>query len=194
MKFSEPVPADPLELITPPKQGLWATVTEPWRHWFNLIHLYLVEVTQKLDNPWHVYGGFQDQDETLAVGDDTWTKITNAGGDLWQGLETIGFSLASDVITIENAGDYFGKVSLTFSALNGKDYQLRCRNTTQGVTAGYDIGATTTGENNFANVTLPLYLEDVAVNDTFEIQIKCTTDGTDPILRSAVFYIAYLHE
>ena len=192
MEFSEPVPADPLELITKPNEGFWATVTEPWRHWFNLIHLYLVEVTQKLDAPWHAYGGFQDQDETLAVADDTWTKMTNAGGDLWEGLEAVGLTLSSDVMTMTNAGDYFGTVSVTFSASNGKDYQIRCRNTTQGVTAGYDIGATTTGATNFTNVTLPLYLE-AAAGDKYEMQIKCTTDGTDPILRSAVFYLALLH-
>jgi hypothetical protein len=189
MKFAEPPPADPVISASKIKD-FFATITAPWRHWFNLIHLYLVQMS----NPWHVYGGFQDEDETLAVADDTWTKITNATTDLWTGLELVGFTLATDVLTVTNAGDYFGKLSITFSALNGKDYQIRCRNTTQGVTAGYDVGATTTGATNFTNVSLPLYIEDAAAGDTFEIQIKCTTDGTDPILRSAVFYIAYLHD
>ncbi len=143
---------------------------------------------------WHAYGGFQDESETITISaKDTWTHITNGANDLWKGLEEDGVTVANDVITFANAGDYFGQLSLTFSALNGKDFQVRIYNTTQSTQMGYVIGATTTGANNFTNVTLPLYLE-IAAGDVLRFEIQCTTDGTDPKVKSAVYYVSYLHD
>ena len=142
--------------------------------------------------PYHAYGGFQDETETLAVGDDTWTWMTNATNDLWVETEGVGVSLSGDIMTITNTGDYAGNLSVTFSALNGKDYLIRLYNITKATQMGYVIGATATGVTNFTNVTLPLYVEANAGN-TLRMEMKCTTDGTDPILKSAVFYLQYLH-
>ena len=147
----------------------------------------------RLANLPHVYGGFQDVDYTLPLGADTWTNITNLTNDLWVGIEANGMTLTADQMIILNQADYFGTITLTFSALNGKDFQIRLRNITQNKTMGYDIGASTTGVTNFTNITLPIYAE-ANTGDVLEMQMKCTTDGTDPILRSAVFYMSYLHE
>ena len=146
----------------------------------------------RLVDLWHVYGGFQDETETLALGANTWTHVTNATNDLFSALEAVGFTLSADVMTIEHGGDYFGHVSLTVSALNGKDYFLRVYNVTQSKEMGYHIGASTTGAGNYTTISLPLYLE-INAGDELQLQIKCT-DGTDPIMRNCVFYIAYLHE
>jgi len=75
-------------------------------------------------------------------------------------------STGQDIFTITNAGDYVGDISLTFSASNGKDYQIRIYNITQATQMGYLIGATTTGSTNFTNITLPVYIEADA-GDTF---------------------------
>ena len=143
---------------------------------------------------WHAYGGFQNKAEVITLpAKDTWVKITNVAGDLWTGLEADGLTLANDVMTVVNAGDYAGSLSLTFSALNGKDYQIRVYNNTQASQMGYIIGASTTGVNNFTNITLPLYIEADA-GDELQMEIQSTTDGTNPILKSSVFYLSYLHE
>ena len=190
MDFSEPPPADQLVDVTKSNRGFWSVVTTPWRHWFNLIHLYLVQ----LSNPYHAYGGFQDKAESITIaGADTWAWITNATNDLWTGLEGVGMSLSGDIMTITNGGDYSGVLSATLSALNGKDFQIRLYNITQASQESYIIGATTTGAANFTNVTLPLYIE-ASAGDTFRMEVQCTTDGTDPTFRSAVFYLQYLHD
>jgi len=147
----------------------------------------------RLANLPHAYGGFQDVDYTLPLAANTWTNITNLTNDLWVGIESKGMTLVADQMIILNGADYFGTITLTFSALNGKDYQIRLRNITQNKTMGYDIGASTTGVTNFTNITLPIYAE-ANTGDVLEMQMKCTTDGTDPILRSSVFYMSYLHE
>ena len=71
------------------------------------------------DKIWHAYGGFQGESAALSMSG--WTKVTNAGGTLFVGLEADGFSLASDIITVVNAGDYVGHVSLTFIGSTTKD-------------------------------------------------------------------------
>jgi len=143
---------------------------------------------------WHAYGGFQNKTQVInVIGANQWAWITNAGNNLWTGLEADGISLTGDIMTITNAGDYFGSLSITFSGLTGKDFQIRLFNITTSTVQGYVIGASTTGANNFTNINLPLYIESAA-GDTFRMEITCNTDGTDPILRSAVFYLAYLHD
>ena len=142
---------------------------------------------------WHVYGGFQDSDYSIPITGSVWQHITNVANDLWTGLEADGFTLSADVMTFVNYGDYFGSLSMTLSALQGKDYQIRLYNITQASQMGYEIGATTTGAGNYTNITLPLYVEANA-GDQMRMEIQCTTDGTDPVLRSAVFYLSYLHE
>jgi len=141
---------------------------------------------------YHVYGGFQDSAITLSVTPNVWAMVTNTWKNLWHGHEVVGFSFSNDTIIVANTGDYVGSISLTFAALTGKDYQIRIYNITQDDSTEY-IGASATGVNNFANVHLPIYLECVA-GDKFVLQMRNTTDTTDPIIRSSVFYIAYLHD
>ena len=143
---------------------------------------------------WHAYGGFQGKSETIDVlGAGQWAWITNITNDLWTGLEGDGISLIGDIMTIENGGDYAGSLSMTLSGLNGKDFQIRFYNITQATQMGYVIGASTTGATNYTNITLPLYLE-LNAGDQLRLETTCLTDASDPTFRSAVFYIAYLHD
>jgi len=145
------------------------------------------------DYVWHAYGGFQNKAEVISItAANSWSWVTNAGNNLWSGAESYGMSLTADVMTIDHTGDYFGSLSMTISGLNGKDFQIRLYNITDSAQVGNVIGASTTSVNNFVNITLPLYIENTA-GDTYRIEITCNTDGTDPILRSSVFYMTYLH-
>jgi len=143
---------------------------------------------------WHVYGGFQSLATIIAVTQNVYAHITNATNNLWVIPEAVGVTVVNDAFVFENPGDYFGTVSIALSALNGKDYFLRCMNTTTNIQQGYVLGTSTSGAGNYSIITLPLYLEDVKAGDTFQFQITCITDGTDPTIRSAIFYIAYLHD
>jgi len=57
----------------------------------------------------------------------------------------------------------------------------------------YIIGTTTSGANNYDVLSLPLYLE-VNANDQLRVEIENITNNNDSVVRSAVFYIQYLHE
>ena len=139
---------------------------------------------------YHAYGGFQDHAYTFPLITNEWTKITNGAG-IWTGSEADGLTLSNDVMTFVSGGDYTGNLSMTFAALNSKDFEVRVFNLTTSQSQGFHMGVTTTGATNYANLSLPLYLE-VNSGDQYEMQMK-SADGTDPILRSAVFYISYLH-
>ena len=144
---------------------------------------------------WHAYGGFQDSAVTVTLtNQSTWYHITNANNDLWTAVETDGMTLVGDTITITNGADYTGQLSLTFSGINGRDFQIWVWNITDGVAATYHVGATTTSASNFTNVTLPIYLEATA-GDQFRMEMQCTsTAGATPVVKSAVFNIQYLHD
>ena len=141
---------------------------------------------------WHVYGGFEGQGETIACGAGDWNLITNAGTNLWNIDESDGFTIASDVITITNGGDYFGSLSLSISGLNGKDFHVRVYNVTQAAAEGRAIGISTTGAGNEMNVHLPIYIE-ASAGDEIQFEIS-STDGTDPVVDDGLFYISYLHD
>ncbi|HUV26988.1 MAG TPA: polysaccharide deacetylase family protein [Anaerolineales bacterium] len=143
---------------------------------------------------WHVYGGTQAASTTIPCATkDTWYMMTDAQG-LWNGTEADGFTLAGDTMTVTNTGDYFGSLSMTFSDSTGRDFQFRVYNITTAASATLSIGATTTGATNFANVTLPLYVEATA-GDELIMQVRCTsTNSADPTFKSAVFYLSYLHD
>ena len=143
------------------------------------------------DKIWHAYGGFQDEAETLALAADTWAHVTNAGKNLWSGLEADGMTLTADEMIITNAGDYTGSLSITITGGNSKDFLFRIYNVTKAEVMGYHIGGSTT-VSNYTNITLPLYLECDA-GDHLQVQAYCLA-GDDPVLRSAVFYIIYLHD
>jgi len=144
---------------------------------------------------YHAYGGFQNKSQSITCAvQNTWYHITNGTNDLWTGTEAQGMSLSGDVLTITNAGDYSGSLSMTLSGLNGKDFHIRLYNITQTAQAGYIQGVSTTGATNFTNVTLPLYIE-ASAGDTFRMEVQCTTAAVgNPTFEHAVFYLQYLHD
>ena len=144
------------------------------------------------DDTWHAYGGYEDQNETVACDAGVWTHITNATDDLWTGLEGDGITMVDDEMVIANAGDYAGSLVISISALNGKDFHVRIYNVTQGAIAGFPVGISTTGAGNKMSLSMPIYIEAKA-KDVLQLQIN-STDGTDPVLDDAIFYITYIHD
>lgn len=144
----------------------------------------------------HAFGGFQDESTQLNLAiQNQWYPVTNIDNNLWNGTETYGIQLVDDNIFFENSADYTGSLSITFSGVTGKDLQFRVYNLTQAKQQGYYIGATTTGTTNFTNVSIPLYLEDIDAGDLLRIEARTTSvSGASPYLRSAIFWLSYLHE
>ena len=141
------------------------------------------------DKIWHAYGGFQGKSVALSMSG--WTKVTD-GGNIFTALEADGFSLASDIITVTNAGDYIGHVSLTFIGSTTKDYHIRIYNITKAEQMGYVVGASGLGVNNYQALSLPLYLECNA-GDQLQLEVQETAD-TAMTVTDCVFYITYLHD
>ena len=141
----------------------------------------------------HAYGGFQDSAITIAVTQNAWAQITNASGSLWTSTEADGLTISGDTLTLAHTGDYSGCLSITLSGGVGDDFLMRIYNVTQTSVAGFNIGITTTGNANFANIALPLYLEATA-DDEYVIQVTNTGNNDDPIIRSSVFNLIYVHE
>lgn len=146
----------------------------------------------KKTNVYHAYGGFEDQAETIACGVGDWNHITNGGNNLWNLDENDGITVTSDVFDIVNAGDYKGTLSLSLSAVTGKDFHVRVYNNTQAQVEGRAIGISTSGASNEVNVCIPIYIE-AAAGDDIQFEIM-SADGTDPVIDDAVFWMSYLHD
>jgi len=143
---------------------------------------------------WHSYGGFQQSTAEITCTQNVWAKITNATNNLWVMPEIVGMTMANDTITITNPGDYAGNLTVAISGANGNDFFIRAVNKTTGVQQGYVIGGTTSTAGNYTNLALPLYFENVTAGATFEMEIMNINASNNPIVRSAVFYLTYLHD
>ncbi|MCP4651148.1 MAG: hypothetical protein GY853_13865 [PVC group bacterium] len=146
----------------------------------------------RMNNIWHAYGGFEDEAETIACGVGDWNHITNGANDLWNLDEADNITEVADVFTLVDTGDYNGVLSLSISALNGKDFHVRVYNNTQARVEGRPIGISTTGANNEMNICVPIYIEGTA-GDAIQFEIM-SADGTDPVVDDAIFWLAYLHD
>lgn len=147
----------------------------------------------KVGGSWHAYGGFQNTATTITCTQNVWAKVTNGTSNLWTALEYDGITMAADVMTIVNGGDYTGHISLAISGGVNEDYFLRIYNNTTAAQMGYIIAVTTTGAGNYQTLSLPIYLE-VSAGDQLQLEIMNITNNNDATVRSAVFYIAYLHD
>jgi len=146
----------------------------------------------KVNNIAHAYGGIMPTIQTISLTQNVWANVTNSSGDLWSGLEIDNMAFADGVLTIQEAGDYIGIVTISVSGGNGDDFEFRIYNLDQDSISGYEIITSTDGVNNYKPVTLPVYLEANA-NDRFVMQVMNPTDNDDVNIRSAVFEVHYLH-
>lgn len=152
-----------------------------------------VRPVERVSVVWHAFGGFEDKPTTIIMPmADTYTKVTNVTGDLFEGMEADGITLVDDEMVFQYDGDYSGTFSITISGLNGKDYHIRVYNITQSKVMGYPLSISTTGAGNKMLLAMPLYLE-VNKDDVLRLEMK-SADGSSATLADCVFYIAYLHE
>lgn len=144
------------------------------------------------NNTYHAFGGIQSSSQVIPCTQNVWSNITNATGNLWSGSEIYEINFTNDTLTMTHAGDYVGTLSISLSGSNGDDYFFRIWNINKQETAGFIIGATTTGANNFLNVAMPVYLED-DVGDSFVMQVMNNKNDNDPTIRNGIFEVHYLH-
>ena len=140
---------------------------------------------------YHAYGGFEDDPTTITTDAGGWHHITNATNDLWVCNEADGIMCVADSFPFVNSGDYKGMVSISFSALNTKDFHVRVYNLTQARQEGYALGISTKGANDEVNITVPLYLE-ITAGDAIRFEIQ-SDDSTNPVMQDAIFIIDFLH-
>lgn len=143
---------------------------------------------------WHMFGGFQDSAVVIDVTEDVYTPVTNAAGNLWTGLEADGFSMSGDTMTITNAGDYFGAVSITFTASNSEVIMFQVYNVTDGAQEGFAAGTTGDGANDYVTLTKPLYFEDVSAGDKYVLRMTDLDSNDDITVRHGTYYLTYLHD
>ena len=145
-------------------------------------------------NTRHSFWGFQLQVTTIDITATSWRKmITNASWNLWTGLEANGMTLSWDIMTITNTGDYFWQLTISVAGQNNDDVCIRLYNITKAKQIWYFICWTTLGTSNYIPLPIPLYIDDDA-NDQFRMEIANITNTNDVNVRSAAFYITYLHD
>lgn len=142
----------------------------------------------------HAYGGFENAALTTTNNQNAWTAIANPSSPIWTLVEAEGFSNSLDNIVIANVGSYVGNCSITFSGANGDDYWIRAYNVTTAAQIGYHMGVVTTGASNFTEVSFPMYISTVAANTKIRFEIMNISNNDDPLIRSGIFILKYLHD
>lgn len=142
---------------------------------------------------YHAYGGFEDSGYTIPLTQNVWTQVTNADNNLWEGSEADGMTIIDDNLVVFNAADYSGSVSLSFSGGQSNDYEFRFYHVTDDTQEGFAVDASTFGNGNNVNITLPVYFE-LGAGDVVSLQVRNVTDNDDIILKSGVFEVHYLHD
>ena len=141
---------------------------------------------------YHAYGGITATSVTIALTKNEWATTTNPTGNLFSGLEADGFTLSNDVLTITNAGDYSGALTISINGGVGNDYEFRFYNLTQAEQEGYTVYGSVGAAADYLSVTLPIYFE-VDAGDELVFQVRNITDNDDIIITAGIFYIQYLH-
>jgi len=148
----------------------------------------------QIDSSWHIFGGFADSAVSIDITEDEYSPVTNASNNLWIGLEAVGFSVSGDTMIIDNAGDYFGSFSVTWTGGTGRVYRFRVYNVTDGAEEGFSIAGTGDGADDYVTITKPLYFEDVSPGDRFVMQVTNIDNSEDITIRYGAYTLMYLHE
>jgi hypothetical protein len=144
---------------------------------------------------WHSFGGFQLSSTTITIGSQSvWYPIHNATDNLWVAINGDGIAVTNDNLVFAHKGDYMGHATISVSGTNGDDIFVRAFNVTDNVASGYSIGVTATGATNFQGLSLPLHLQADAANKKFRLEIMNNSAARDVTVRSAVYFIFYLHD
>jgi len=145
-------------------------------------------------NIWHMFGGFEDSAAVISITEDQYSMVTNVAGDLWKGIEVDGFSMSGDTMTIDNAGDYIGSVSITFTCTNSNVCRFHVYNVTDAAEEGFAVGATGDGASDYVTVTKPLYFENVSAGDEFVLRCTNVDASNDITVRFGAYFLTYLHD
>ena len=140
----------------------------------------------------HIYAGIQNVSQTIPCTKGVWSTIANGTGDLWDIREIDQMTFNNGTFVAEVGGDYTGSVSITISGSNGDDYFIRLFNLNTS-TESFRSGVTTLGANNYVSTPLPLYFED-DVGEHFVLQIMGSKNNNDPVIKSAILEVHYLHD
>lgn len=154
----------------------------------------MIKSYARLVSIYHLYGGFQDSSVDVAITQNQWSMVTNAGNNLWQSSEYDGFNVVGDTMVFLYAGDYFGIVSLVFEGSNGNEYEFRLWNVTDSEVEGYAQGQTGRGTGSYSSITQPIYFEDIDTGSKVIMQVTNKSGSNAATLKFGSFYAMYLHE
>ena len=121
-------------------------------------------------------------------------QVVNATGNVLWTTDKVEIATSAANVTFQ-----VSVVQLTYVQANGVPANATMTTPTGNLYANsIVVGSNTTqqffvGAGNYLNISLPLYLECDA-GDQLRMEIINITNNNDPTVRSAVFYLSYLHD
>lgn len=141
-------------------------------------------------DPPHGAMSFGDSAAVIALTQNNWNKITNAGSDLFTVQDADDITIAGDSITIEIDGDYIINWSLSFSGSTLDVYEIAIYKNAAKETVSM---SRSTSQTDVGNMGLPVYIENLVAGDDLSFYIRNTGDNDDPTLVSSSVVIHMLH-
>ena len=179
----------PAEVVTGSNSGdgeLKAAITA-----LNTADALLEDEIDTLKSPPHGFMSFQDSAFVIDITQSAFSKITNAGNDLFTVDDADGVTIAGDSLTIITPGTYIVMAGLSFSGTNGDVFEFAVfKNAViaspkmERSTSATDIGA----------VPLPFYLESLVAGDDLSLRITNTASSDDATVVACSWITWFFHE
>lgn len=144
-----------------------------------------------LEAPPHGELFFQDSAAVISVDQSVFSKITNAGNDLFTVGNADQMTIQGDSITIIFPGDYVIVAAISFSGSAADFWEFALFE--NGVIASPKMERSTS-QTDVGNISLPYYVQDLVAGDDLSLRITNTNSGDDPTMVSCSWVIWRLHE
>ena len=138
----------------------------------------------------HAYGAFEDSTRVIAVAQNTYSRVTNANGNLFAThADTVGITLVADSATIVHNGSYYFNGSFTILGSNTDTFKVALFK--NGVK--YLARQARFTSNDTRAIPISGYLKDLVGGDDISIRVTNTANGNDPTFVNGNMYLRKEH-
>ena len=157
----------------------------------NVADAYLEDEIDTLKNPPHGAMSFQDSAFVIDLTQNAFSKVTNAGNDLFTVNDADGVIIAGDTLTIITPGTYLVNAGLSFSGTAGDVFEFALFK--NAVIASPKMERSTS-QTDIGAVPLPFYLEALVAGDDISLRITNSASNDDATVVACSWITWFLHE
>lgn len=148
-----------------------------------------IEQVNDLSAPAYGYLSFADSAVVVDLTADTWANVANAGNDVYATEAYNELTIASDSLTIVNAGHYKGWVKVKYAATAADSIGFAIFKNTA-IATPVTLWVSTGTEAVIADV--PFFLSSLVLGDDLTLKVINYASGDDATIESVTWFTEYM--